>query len=148
MCNLIVSTAKSYPNILILIREHPEYRGKTKKLLDIIHCQNIHIVNNDKLTDVYAQTKVVVSHFSSTLMEGIMYGCTPLIFNPTPNSSYYPDIEKEKLGFISKNEEEFFYKLPYCLCRRPIIRYKQWFKAYGKETINYIIEVINNILSK
>lgn len=145
MCDLIRATATCYPDIPVLVREHPEYRGTTRWLSRFIQCGNVHLVNDDNLTDVYACTKVVVSHFSSVLMEGLMYGCVPLVFNPTPGSNYYPDIEEERIGFISKNEEEFFSKLPVCLRQVPLKELPQWFKAIGHEAINNIIEAINNI---
>lgn len=146
MSDLIRVTATHYPDISILVREHPEYRGNTRWLSRFLQCSNVSIVNNDKLADVYARTKVVVSHFSSVLMEGLMYGCTPLVFNPTPGSSYYPDIEAEGIGFISKNEVEFFSKLPSCLRQAPLEELPQWFKATGKEAVDHIIKIIDDIM--
>lgn len=148
ICNLIQTTAIYYPNIPILVREHPEYRGKTKQLANVIQYHNVHIVNNDKLSEVYARTKVVISHFSSVLMEGLIYGCIPLVFNPTPGFSYSPDIEEESLGLISNNEEEFFTKLSYCLFQIPSEELTQWFKASGKKAVRHAIKIIHNILSK
>ncbi len=146
MCSLIQTTALRYPHIPILVREHPEYRGKTIGLSRLIQFQNVTLVNNDKLANVYSRTNVVVSHFSSVLMEGLMYGCVPLVFNPTPGSRYNPDIEREGLGFISKNEDDFFSKLSHCFLKSPSKELSQWFKATGNESINNILKAINNIL--
>lgn len=145
MCDLIRLTAMRYPDTSILVREHPEYRGNTRQLSLLARCRNVSMVNEDRLIDVYARTKVVVSHFSSVLMEGLIYGCTPLVFNPTPDSSYYPDIEAEKIGFISKSETEFFSKLPACF-RQVSGELPQWFKATGKEAVDRVIKTIDEIL--
>lgn len=145
MCDLVRATATCYPDTPILVREHPEYRGRTECLSRFIQCGNVDIVNDDKLADVYARTKVVVSHFSSVLMEGLMYGCTPLVFNPTPGSSYYPDIESEGIGYIAKNENEFFSKLPVCLRQASLGELPQWFRATGKEAVAHVVEAIGNI---
>lgn len=145
MCDLVRTVATHYPDIPILVREHPEYRGRTGGLSRLTHCSNVSMVNDDVLTDVYARTKVIVSHFSSVLMEGLMYGCTPLVFNPTPGSSYYPDIEEEGIGFISNDEEEFFSKLPAGLRQVPSKNLSHWFKATGREAVTRVIEVIDNI---
>ena len=75
-----------------------------------------------------------------------MYGCVPLVFNPTPGSRYNPDIEREGLGFISKNEDDFFSKLSHCFLKSPSKELSQWFKATGNESINNILKAINNIL--
>lgn len=147
MCDLVRAAAMRYPDIPVLVREHPEYRGRTRWVSRFIQCRNVSIVNDDNLADVYARTKVVVSHFSSVLMEGLMYGCIPLVFNPTPGSSYYPDIEEEGIGFISKNEEEFFSKLPVCLRQAPSGELPQWFKATGREAVAHVVEAINNFHS-
>lgn len=146
MCDLIRATTMCYPDIPILVREHPEYRGNTRWLSRFVQCCNVGMVNDDKLIDVYARTKVVVSHFSSVLMEGLIYGCTPLVFNPTPGSSYHPDIEAEGMGFISKNEKEFFSKLPACLQQTSFGELPQWFKATGKEAVARAVKTIDDIL--
>lgn len=146
MCGLILSTAMRYPDTPILVREHPEYRGNIQWLSHFVRCRNVDIINEDRLIDVYARTKVVVSHFSSVLMEGIMYGCIPLVFNPTPGSSYYPNIEAEGIGFISKSEAEFFSKLPVCLQQAPSGELPQWFRATGQEAVAHVIETVDNIL--
>lgn len=146
MCRLIQTTSLRYPNIPILIREHPEYRGKTKGLSRLTQYHNVIMVNDDKLADVYSRTKVVVSHFSSVLMEGLMYGCVPLVFNPTLGSTYNPNIEQEGIGFISKTEEDFFSKLPDCFGKTSLGELSQWFKATGNDAINNILKAINNIL--
>jgi len=148
MCRLIEATALRYPDRTVLVREHPEYRGKTDGLARLTQYRNVAMVNDEDLKSVYSRTKVVVSQFSSVLMEGLMYGCVPLVFNPTPGSGYSPDIEKEQLGFISKTEDEFFSKLPGCLKMSPPERLHGWFEATGAMSVENNLKTINHILHR
>lgn len=146
MCNLVVLTAKKYPNTTVMVREHPEYKGKMDIEQEFSQHRNISIVSDDRIEDVYAETKVVVSHFSSVLMEGLAYGCTPLVFDPTPGSTYNPNIEKLGLGYISKNEEEFSQKLTIILKQELHPDLSQWFKATGDNAITNVIHSIHHLL--
>lgn len=146
MCALAVAAAKRFPDVPVLVREHPEYRGKTDMAARFGQCANIEIVSGKKVEDVYAETKAVVSHFSSSLMECLAYGCTAIVFNPTPGSGYSPDIEALGLGFISKSEEEFFQKLPRCMESRPQRSLRPWFEAVGADAAENAAGFIDSLL--
>ncbi len=109
--DLVVAASKLFPDTRILYRVHPESSldSETKKRFAAL--PNLHDVSARRLESVYASTRVVVSHFSSAIMECIVHGCTPLVFNPTPGWDFKPDLEMEKIGFVSHNETEFFAKL-------------------------------------
>ena len=113
MTDLIFETAEKYPRTLILVREHPEYKLKNNIINRLHNYNNIHIVSDWEIADVYANTQIVVSHFSSTIIEGVVHNCIPLIFDPTRFSSYIPNIEEIGYGMIAKNKISFFEKLKY-----------------------------------
>lgn len=103
---LIELLADEYPEQKIYIREHPEYL-----LPDYYHAyftryDNIFWGTTLPLTQIYARTKIGISVFSSTLMEGLIHDIIPLVFNPTSMPGYYPDIEKEGLGLYAKTFQE------------------------------------------
>lgn len=98
--------ATKFPLQSICVREHPEYN-----LCDDVHQElsaysNIQFVTNHNLMEVYGSTKFAIAHFSSTIMESIIHGCIPIVFDPTHNSSYNPDLSKVGLGFMAKTITE------------------------------------------
>lgn len=118
--HLILSMSDKYLQLHFMVREHPEY-----KLPDLIidefrkRC-NIEIVTDEELAIVFRKTQISVSHFSSSLMEGVAHGCIPLVYDPTANSRYYPDVEKEGFGLIASDKEEFEEKLFYILNNKEV----------------------------
>ena len=113
--NLIIDTARRNPGLSILYRLHPESDIDSEIRDRLDSGINTYDVSDKPLEDVYSRTKVAVSHYSSTIMECIVHGCIPLVFNPTPNWQYTPDLEAESIGYISTSEHEFRTKLPFAL---------------------------------
>ena len=111
--DLIFETAEKYPRIPILVKEHPEYKLKNNIINRLHNYKNIHIVSDWEIADVYANTQIAVSHFSSTIIEGVVHNCIPLVFDPTRFSSYIPDVEEIGYGLISKDKISFFEKLDF-----------------------------------
>lgn len=150
MYSIISETALRYPQIKIMVREHPEY--KVNQSLRDKWCQypNISLVSNCSINEVYANTKIAVSHYSSTIIECLIHGCTPLVFDKTTNSRYSPDIEKNGLGLISTNEDSFFYKIDSIINGnfKPKNDLQDWFKNIGGNTLYDIREKINDILTR
>lgn len=98
--------ATKFPLQSICVREHPEFH-----LSDYVHQElstysNIEFVTNHNLMEVYGATKFAIAHFSSTIMESAIHGCIPIVFDPTYNSSYQPDLSVVGLGFMSKTIQE------------------------------------------
>lgn len=130
--NLIAKTAENNTGLTIQYRLHPESRINSGTMQRLDSLQNVKNVSDDPLEDVYASTKVAVSHYSSTIMECIVHKCCPLVFNPTPHWEYTPDIESEDIGFISTSEESFHKKLPLALSYRiPEHKIKEWYAPFS-----------------
>lgn len=151
MIELINDTAEIYPEIPILLREHPEYKLNKTVIDNLCEHDNIQIVSDWMITDVYANTQIVISHFSSALMEGIAHNCIPLIFDPTRFSRYIPDVENMGFGMIASNKVSFFEKLEYILNNSSqyldnIMQDKgNWFAAISDKAVNNAINTINRI---
>lgn len=98
--------ATKFPLQSICVREHPEFH-----LSDYVHHElstysNIEFVTNHNLMSVYGDTKFAIAHFSSTIMESIVHGCIPIVFDPTYNSLYKPDLSVVGLGYMAKTIKE------------------------------------------
>ena len=115
MYDLIVATALRYPDMTIQYRLHPESQIDSHIRHRLDSLPNIVDATDRPLHEVYASTRVAVSHYSSTIMECLAHGCCPLVFNPTPRWRYTPDLEAESIGFISTTPDQFFDRLPRAL---------------------------------
>lgn len=141
LINLIKEQAKSFPKWNFLIREHPEFKLPGSVLADLVQWGNVEIVSAVPLNDVLARSRVVVSHFSSTIMECLVHGAIPLVYDPTTGSRYYPDIERERLGMIAKTPDEFKTKLSYILDNTALFQkyihkgVNSWFSNTGIRTL-------------
>lgn len=151
MLQLVTYTASSYPQIPVLVREHPEYKIGKNNIAQWNDYPNIKIVSDWDLKTVYEFTKIAISHFSSCIMESALNGSIPLVYDPTSKSRYYPDIEKECIGYISKTPEDFNNSLYRALNDEisPLTRNKQqlksWFASTSKETLDKIASFLNNL---
>lgn len=81
-------------------------------------------------------------------MEGVVHQSVPLVYDPTSDSRYYPDVEKLNIGRIAKTEEEFLSHLT-DLLKSPWKPYSketmcQWFAATDKTTLESIVQFIEN----
>lgn len=150
LLKLIEISADKFPDVLFLVREHPEYKLGEKILRQWNSKANVEIVSDCDLTEVYVRTRIVVSHYSSSLMEGLQYGCQPLVFDPTCHSHYYPDIEKERMGKIACSAAEFFECLGDMLKNTEwnFVNKPKWFAAMGMTTLNAMTTHLNKTLNK
>jgi len=128
----IVNTAINNPDRIIQYRVHPESKIErdVKKKFDIL--PNVEDVSEQPLAEVYSSSKVVISHYSSSLMECIVHGCCPMAYNLTPNWTYLPDLESEGVGFVSTSPLSFDDKLAkamaYCICPEKIA---EWYEPFS-----------------
>lgn len=149
--DLIAKTAKRHDSRTVLIREHPEFRMGISKKTALSEFSNVRFVTDVALSDVFASSCVVVSHFSSSLIEGIAHGCIPLVFDPTTYSRYTPDVEAVGIGSIAKNTYDFFQKLDKILSEADtyasnISRSKdRWYHAVGIEAAKNQAKSVNHI---
>ena len=146
--DLIIVSARAFPYVTFLVREHPEYKLDSSVIAVLKTLDNVEIVSGCRLQDVYGRTQIVVSHFSSSLMEGILYGCIPLVYDPTSNSHYCPDVEKEGFGRIVKSPDMFHRCLNELLngCLQPMTSAKRhdWFIATGNVTLDNMIRFLKS----
>lgn len=148
LVNLIAKTAHQYNDHVIIVREHPEFRMQPAKKAELVSIPNVQFATNWPLADVFANSKIVVSHFSSSLIEGVAHGCIPLVFDPTSDSDYHPDIEMLGLGCIAKAENQFIGKLEQILSEEQTYvnnlntAKRSWFQATDHEAeVNQAKEV-------
>ena len=105
------------------------------------------------LADVFAQTHISVSCFSSSIMESVVHGCVPLVFSPAIGARYNPDIENEGLGWIAEDEETFLAKLNEIMYKKyeqiVIRENNKWFESTGIDsvctTVGRIKELANSV---
>lgn len=149
MYALICKTAEKYKECMVFVREHPVYNVDDKTRKEWQKHKNLKVVSDIPLADVYAKTRVAVSCFSSSIMECVVHGCTPLVFCPTTGVRYNPDIELEGIGMISDCEETFFSKLATIMNDlfefRPLHPIEYWFKSVGENSIAAAIDNIEKL---
>ncbi len=113
MYDLIVATALRYPDMTIQYRLHPESQIDYHIRHRLDSLPNVVDVTDQPLHEVYAATRVAVSHYSSTIMECLAARMLPARVQPhAPMALYPPTLEAESIGFISTTPDEFFDRLP------------------------------------
>lgn len=141
LIGLLEEAAAACPEQLFWVREHPEFPLPETERSRIKALSNIAFVSDLPLKQVMRRSRIVVSHFSSSLMECLVHGALPLAYDPTSGSRYYPDLEAEKLGKIAKNPEEFraclsFMQDHYEQIREQVRRrIPAWFARTGRDTL-------------
>lgn len=153
--DLLFQCAALCPASEFCIREHPSYRLPEEELKRLQKLGNIKVVTNEPLADVFAETILAVSHYSSCLMEGIVHECIPFVFDPVCDSRYYPDVEKMGLGIIASSTTEALEKMQEFLMN-PLQRAhfsrkmnemkSSLFTSFGYDALNKIVENINKIV--
>lgn len=149
LVELIGETARRYPDIPVWVREHPEYKLDPSVINTWSKYTNIRMASNLSLPDVFACTQIVVSHYSSVLVEGLAHDCIPLVFDPTLYSRYTPDIEELKVGRIAHDKRSFFENLEYIqenisFFRGHLLKEKdKWFTAVSKDAIRKTVNTIH-----
>ena len=140
MVELAVETAKRFPDRNIFVREHPEFRLSNDWLSKLRNISNLKIVTDYSLQDVFACSEIIVSHFSSSLIEGIIHNCIPISFDPTTDSHYWPNLESIGIGYTVKNFTEFFEKLAQIQSTKDSyieslsVQQKRFFKDFSKKS--------------
>lgn len=146
---LIKNTALRMPEQRFLVKPHPAYRPSGHTFEQLFLLTNVEDASFVNVEEVFLQTLVSVSHYSSTLVEGVIHGCLPLVYDPTTGSRYRPDIENLELGLIASTPSEFYEKLLQIISRKNFfyskadeIR-KHWFAASGEEALANAVRVID-----
>jgi hypothetical protein len=92
--NLILDVAKSHPHVRVMIREHPSYPVTLKIRKRFESFTNVHlsIPANEPLTEIIAASDMVVSIFSTVLLEALAVGVVPMICSIGAIRRYEPDL--------------------------------------------------------
>lgn len=151
LVSLIEETAERYPDKEIGIREHPEFRLDTTTVARLQRHDNIRFMSDLPLAEAFARTQIVVSHFSSALMEGIAHDCIPLVFDPTEHSNYTPDVEALGVGCVAYDKLSYFKKLAYI--ERHLATFSEkiwmekdyWFQSLSEAAIKQTVGTIHRI---
>ena len=155
LLDFLLQCAVLFPTQDFCVKAHPEYRISDDYKARLNRHGNIKDVSDEPIDEIYAETVLVVSHFSSCLMEGIAHGCIPFVFDPTYESRYTPDIEKMELGIIADSIEDAVTKMETFLSdsfqREHFFKkmnelQNDLFTSYGDDTIRRMVEYIKNII--
>lgn len=105
--DLIVSCAASHPNVRMLVREHPSYPLPVGLKTRLSGHVNVHFSSptNDSLAELIQASDLVVSVFSTVLLEAIALGTVPLVCNIGSLPQYEPDIAGTGAGIEVKTVE-------------------------------------------
>lgn len=98
--------AETFPNQQFWVREHPEYILPSEIHDQLTAYKNITFLVDYSLSEIFAETILLVASSSSCLMEGLAYNCIPFVLNFSSVSHYYPDMEKEGFGMVAENEDK------------------------------------------
>jgi len=93
--DLIVRCATSHPEVQFLVREHPSY-PLPATLSAKMQLENVCLSagSGEPLADVIGGSSIVVSVFSTVLLEAISLGTVPLICNIGSLPNYEPDLAR------------------------------------------------------
>jgi hypothetical protein len=152
--DLIGWMAVSFPQIEVVIRDHPSTPSLDCRERDRIGPHsNIRLMppSDHPLTDVLAHCDIVVSAYSTTLLEALAFGAIPVIFGASGLASYHPDLAamgaaiqvasleaaKDKLASVIVNE-----KIRARLRKSGIAIKPGLFAATGVDAVNRIVAAI------
>ena len=105
MLGLIEFCARELPGVRVLVREHPNGPLTMDERARLGALPAVELVPPGEITlqSVLRRCDVVVSIFSTTILEGIGVGAVPLVVNATSMPSYYPDVAAEGAGIEVKD---------------------------------------------
>jgi len=92
--DLIISVAQAYPHIRIILREHPSYRLSGELRLKFQAYSNIHFsfAKEEPLAEVLIVSDLVISVFSTVILESIAMNVVPLICSIGAMRHYEPAV--------------------------------------------------------
>ena len=92
--DLIADVAHAYPSVRVIVREHPGYPLPKASLEKVQGCSNVHfsIPADQQLAEVISASDLVVSVFSTVLLEAMALNVVPLICSIGAMRHYEPGI--------------------------------------------------------
>ena len=102
------TVAEKFPQLTVIIREHPAYPIGAEEKKKFEKRNNVVFMNPGKcnLSEVLTRSDLSVSIYSSVILESIAAGVIPIIFNVTSYPRYFPDVEKAGAGLEVKNLDD------------------------------------------
>lgn len=93
-----------FPDIPVLVREHPSYPLSVDEQADLARFPSIRLMPSREysMAEILGASRLSVSIYSSTILESIAGGVLPLIFNMTSLPTYYPDVQAAGAGIEVK----------------------------------------------
>lgn len=93
MIEIACAVARVFPDRDVFIRDHPSLMHAPKVDFERFRSyQNIYDGSCIPLSELYSRSRVVVSQYSSSLVESIIHGCIPVVYNPVAEFLYSPAI--------------------------------------------------------
>ena len=114
---LVFELSKKFKNWKFVIRDHPDFSYKEKvKKLGLVN-KNISFQMADEIDINYSLSisKIVVGIRSSALIEALAFNTIPVVYNANPNFIFSPDLNKNKIGFISSKIKKIEKNLAYLM---------------------------------
>lgn len=152
LLQLVENTAIAFPQLSVLVREHPEYRVDKQTIKKWQQLSNVELVTDEEIVTVFCKTQILISHFSSALLEGLIHGCIPLVYNPTANFEYFSVIAKNGWGEIVTDQECFLQSVKLIIeeadqFRNTIALYQSaLFSNVGCDAIQMAVRLINQLV--
>ena len=137
--------AESFPKYKVWVREHPEFIIDQNRISKFSLFPNIEIKSSGDLSSILSLTKIGVSTFSSTLMEGLVHNVIPFILELSSVPYYPQDIKGKKLGYIAKTIEQA--KLEMCSIIHHKSVYEENFNIIRKEKQGYFFTTGDNAIN-
>lgn len=148
--------AQEFPERKIFVREHPDYSLSIQILEKLKMYENVILVSELLLSDVFAMTEICVSIFSSTLVEGILHNSIPFVFNVDSNFCYYPNLVEDGIGIevtsLNKAKKVIKALLEDKLLQKKLISRLEekkcyYFKCHGTSAVKRALKFISNSAS-
>ncbi|WP_312340694.1 hypothetical protein [Sphingobacterium sp.] len=137
--------AESFPKYKVWVREHPEFAIDQSWINKFSLFPNIEIKSSGDLSSIFSLTKIGVSSFSSTLMEGLVHNVIPIILELSSVPYYPQDIKGKKLGYIAKTIEQA--KLEMCSILENQSVYEENFNIIRNEKQGYFFTTGDNAVN-
>lgn len=107
LLQLVEDTAIAFPQLNVLVHEHPEHKVDKGIIEKWKQLPNVELATDEEPIAIFYRTMILVSHFSSALLEGLIHGCIPLVYNPTTDFEYFPAIDKNGWGLVATDQKSF-----------------------------------------
>jgi hypothetical protein len=117
LVDLAVETARRSPEVLIIVRDHPEHPLSPSTRAVFAAMPNVRVLSPGVATvgEILAQTRIAVSVYSSAILDSVASGVLPVVVNLTSMPAYFPDVGAEGCGIEVDNREDAVSAISRCL---------------------------------